>query len=661
MSGGLAENSRGVALTPERDIDVVDGHWIATSSEPWLTAGQSGLFPAGAHVEIRYRLGVHDDPVRPILRFWTVDGPVDRLLPGPVAGAGIWDGRVPEGATRVSISPVNRSGRFDFRLESVVRVSSARLIARGFRKSPGDALGALACRAIGYGPEYERNLGWATGFTPLKDYAEWKAVRRRPIELDGIDAPRADPASAPLVWVTIDALGAAPVAVEATIRSLVAQTHHGWRAFCLGHATSFVGGDARLLAELPTAASARLPALALSIKGGDILASEAFSCLVEYNARFPMADFIYADEEFAGADGRLWPRFKPAWSPSLQSAAPYTGRMIAAVARDTAIFATLSTMKEIAPPPDAATERVGRVKRVLMRAGEPYPPARAVAAPHFARQSGAVSIVIPSKERLSLLKPCLDTVLALTEAKDFEVVVVDNGSVERATLAYYDELEKSDRAVRVLRSPGPFNFSLLCNEGARAARPDADVLVFLNNDTEALRPDWLDRLAARAREPGVGAVGGKLLFPDGDVQHIDLVLGLQGDAGLIDRRAQAEAPGWLSRNIIAHECSAVAAACLAVTREKFNAIGGFDEELRVELNDVDICLRLAARGWRCLSDPSVVLLHREGASRGGASLQRISKHGGDRASFFRRWGRIDRDDPFFHPGFSLERLAPSLS
>ena len=119
------------------------------------------------------------------------------------------------------------------------------------------------------------------------------------------------------------------------------------------------------------------------------------------------------------------------------------------------------------------------------------------------------------------MRACVESVFRITRAGDFEIVIVDNGSVEPATAAYYAELAASGRRVRVIEASGPFNFSLLCNKGAAAA-PDADALVFLNNDTEALTPDWLDLLAERAMAPDIGAVGAKLFFPDGGVQHIDL-------------------------------------------------------------------------------------------------------------------------------------------
>ena len=626
----MAGEADGVALAPERDVEIVAGRAVATSRRPWLRVVNPASFSPGAHVEIHYRSSLYDDPVRPVLRFLTPDGPLDRLLPGPVAGAGVWTGRVPRGADAVLISPTHLAGRFDFRLESVRTVSAFRLYGRGLRRSPGDAIGALACRVIGFGPEHDRNLAWATGFTPLEDYAAWRAARVRPIEPDGLDAPRADWSQGAGFVVRLTPGGDA----EVTLRSLRGQTFPRWRL------------------HEPDARTDETPAWVLTLAAGDELAPHALACLFEHAARHPERRFIYADEEALDAEGRLVPLFKPGWSALLAGDGPYPGRMRAALARGPDELAAL--LAETPWP----TGAVGHVRRALMRGRGDY--ARPLAAPAPAAPvAGRSAIVIPSRDRVTLLRACVDSVFGRTRAGDFEVVIVDNGSVEPATAAFYAEQGASGRPVRVVAAPGPFNFSRLCNLGAAAA-PDARLLVFLNNDTEALTTDWLDRLAARAMSPDIGAVGAKLLFPDGGVQHIDLVLGLQGAAGAPDRGVDPSWPGWLGRDLVAHEASAVTAACLAVSREKFDAVGGFDEALVVELNDVDLCLRLAARGWRCVTEPAATLLHREGASRGGASLQRLSKHAGERAVFSERWFDEARDDPYFHPGLSLERLRTSL-
>lgn len=144
----------------------------------------------------------------------------------------------------------------------------------------------------------------------------------------------------------------------------------------------------------------------------------------------------------------------------------------------------------------------------------------------------------------------------------------------------------------MVRDDGPFNFSALCNKGAAAAT--GEFLLFLNNDTEVLQADWLDRLVELAALPDVGAVGARLLYPDVRVQHAGVVLGLGGVAGHFGAREGRDAPGWLGGDIVPHEVSAVTGACLMVGRTKFMTVGGFDQVvLPIELNDIDLCLRLA--------------------------------------------------------------------
>lgn len=221
-----------------------------------------------------------------------------------------------------------------------------------------------------------------------------------------------------------------------------------------------------------------------------------------------------------------------------------------------------------------------------------------------------------------------------------------------------DQMKREQPRFSVIRSPGPFNFSALCNEGAAAA--DGDYLVFLNNDTQIVSADWIERLLYFATEPDVGAVGAKLLFPNGRVQHVGVVLGMGGVAGHFGAGLKETDPGWLGRNLSPHEVSAVTAACLMIARRKFEAIGGFDaENLPVDLNDIDLCLRLLEQGYRNICHSEVVLLHRQSASRGGGlRLQRV--YARERRYFVDRWRRLIRDDPYFNPGLSLYATSASL-
>jgi GT2 family glycosyltransferase len=172
--------------------------------------------------------------------------------------------------------------------------------------------------------------------------------------------------------------------------------------------------------------------------------------------------------------------------------------------------------------------------------------------------------------------------------------------------------------------------------------------------------DWLRPLLAWAAQTDVGAAGAKLLYPTRRLQHGGVVLGLAGTTGHLDRGANENDSGYLGRRTVPHEVAAVTAACMAVEKAKFDAVGGFDAvELPVELNDIDLCLRLMARGWRTILEPRSVLVHHESASRGSWTAQR-AKYAREHTVFRARWQHVLRDDPYFHPALSLESLRTAL-
>ena len=250
------------------------------------------------------------------------------------------------------------------------------------------------------------------------------------------------------------------------------------------------------------------------------------------------------------------------------------------------------------------------------------------------------------------------SIRAKTEPGTYRLVVVDNGDAGGPAEAVLADLAAAAE-VDVLRRPGPFNFSALCNEPALSS--NEDVLVFLNDDMEVRSEGWLDRLASHALEPGVGAVGARLTYPDGRLQHVGVLAGMGGSAGHFGAPAPGDDAGWAGRNSVLHEVSAVTGACLAVARERFEAVGGFDAaHLPIELSDIDLCFKLNARGWQTLVDPAVHLLHEESFSRGGATFRRLDKYGDQRAVFVARWRHVLRDDPVFHPALSLYSWRAAL-
>ncbi|MCJ2069437.1 glycosyltransferase [Methylobacterium sp. J-030] len=258
------------------------------------------------------------------------------------------------------------------------------------------------------------------------------------------------------------------------------------------------------------------------------------------------------------------------------------------------------------------------------------------------------SLIVPTRDRLDLLRPCLESLRDRTDWPSIEILVCDNDSREPETLAYLVDLERQGRG-HVVPCPGPFNFAAMNN--AAAARARGRLLVFVNNDVEAFRPDWLSLMAREALRPDVGAVGARLLDGEGRIQHGGIVLGTGGLVTHGHRYFPGDAPGYRADLRTTHRVSAVTAACLVVEADKFRALGGFDDAaFAVDFNDVDLCLRLDAAGYRTLLVPEAVLHHREAASRRWTPEAR-ARHAREIAALRQRWGPLLAQDPHYHPGF----------
>jgi glycosyltransferase involved in cell wall biosynthesis/GT2 family glycosyltransferase len=263
-----------------------------------------------------------------------------------------------------------------------------------------------------------------------------------------------------------------------------------------------------------------------------------------------------------------------------------------------------------------------------------------------------VSIIIPMRDRLSLLKQCLAGIRERTDYRPLEIVIVDNDSKEAATHEFLCTLEEKKEGL-VLRVDGEFNFSRLINRGAAAAK--GEVLAFLNNDIDANEPDWLRELVSHAVRPGVGAVGARLWYPNGTLQHGGVVVGLGGVAGHAFTGVPRGHAGYFNRTYLQQYCSAVTGACLLVRKEVFDQAGGFDEtNLAISFNDIDFCLRLRAAGFQNIWTPYANLVHHESASRGHQRAPEEQAQFVREATFMqRKWGTELRYDPFYNPNLSL--------
>ncbi len=268
-----------------------------------------------------------------------------------------------------------------------------------------------------------------------------------------------------------------------------------------------------------------------------------------------------------------------------------------------------------------------------------------------------VTLIMPTRDG-RYLRAAVDSLYRHTDYPSWQLLIVDNGSEQPATLAYLAELAASGHA-RVLRDERPFNYSALNN--VAAAQADADILLFINDDIEATHGDWLSEMVSHALRPTVGAVGARLLYPNGSLQHAGVIL-VGGVAAHAHAGIPREADGYFGRARLVADFSAVTGACLAIAKSKFDAVGGFDEQLAVAFNDVDLCLRLQQAGYWNVWTPYSELIHHESVSRGQDSTpDKRARYQGEVAFMKARWGKHLLADPCYSPNLTYERLDFSLA
>jgi glycosyltransferase involved in cell wall biosynthesis/LmbE family N-acetylglucosaminyl deacetylase len=404
-------------------------------------------------------------------------------------------------------------------------------------------------------------------------------------------------------------------------------------------------------------------------------------------------DYIYSDEDKIRPDGQFCePHFKPDWSPdtlmstmyvchvscirrSLLEAvdglrSDYDGcqdwdlmlRLTEKTDRISHIAKVLyhwriipaSTAADIAAKPYVldASRRVREDtlhRRGLMGTVEPVKQMKGYFRVNYHLQGDPlISIIIPSRDNSDILRRCLDSIIEQSSYRNFELIIIDNGSVEPTMLIYLDQL-KTQANTTVIRHDAPFNFSELNNIGANIAK--GDILLFLNDDTEVISTDWLERMGGYAQLTHVGAVGAKLLYPGGNqIQHAG-VLNLEDGPNHAFLRQDPDTPGYYMRNLLEYNWLAVTGACLMIERTKFQSIGGFDETFPIAYNDIDLCLCLRNAELYNVVCQAVRLIHHESVSRGlddlsavkRARLQQEKRHLFDKHPHYFQY------DPFHNP------------
>lgn len=270
-----------------------------------------------------------------------------------------------------------------------------------------------------------------------------------------------------------------------------------------------------------------------------------------------------------------------------------------------------------------------------------------------------VSIIIPNKDAKTDLEKCIRSVKEKSSYKNYEILIVENNSETEEIFAYYKELSK-DPAIRLLKWKKEFNYSAINNFAAKKAR--GEYLLFLNNDTEVITEDWIQELLGICQRPGTGAVGARLYYGDHTIQHAGTVIGIGGIAGHMFVNLPGERTGYMHKAALIQDLSAVTAACMLVKREAFEEVGGFEEQLSVAFNDVDLCLRLREKGYLVVYNPYAELYHYESKSRGAEDSKEKVRRFQSEIEFMRcRWEKLLKaGDPYYNKNLSLTKWNYSL-
>lgn len=498
------------------------------------------------------------------------------------------------------------------------------------------------------------------------------------------------------------------------IESVQAQLYQNWEMCVVNDASTknyiapilntYAGSDPRIrvkhLSENRGIAGASSEALAMAtgdfiglLDHDDALTPDALWEVASRLNQSPELDLVYSDEDKLTADGvRVEPFFKPDWSPDLLLSMNYIThfavfrrslletvggfRMGYEGAQDHDVLlrvtektdriahvpkilyhwrmADASSASSASAKPFASESGRRAVEDALKRRG--YEASAEILAPGRYRarykihKSPLVSIIIPTKDQARLLQRCVAGIEEKTRYHPYEIVIIDNNSIDPETIRYLDAL--SDKH-RVLRYPHPFNFSAINNFAADQAK--GECLLFLNDDTQVIDGDWLTAMVEHVQRPEVGAVGAKLLYPDNTIQHAGVTLGICGGAGHAFKNLPNNRTAYFGLADLTRNTSAVTAACMIIPRNVFDEVGGFDEELTVVYNDVDLCLRIREQGYLVVYTPFAVLYHFESASRGRLRPSR------EEELFCRRWSETIRaGDPYYNPHLTLTREDWSL-
>ena len=421
---------------------------------------------------------------------------------------------------------------------------------------------------------------------------------------------------------------------------------------------------------------------------------EVDSALIPDFQRFlnknPATRLFYADYDHRAADGSLGdPVVLPAWNRDLLSSYPYLGQAFLLkreafvdaggfgnemhyrnwslmlrvtrackrkeIGRLCGIYFHLAHKRGIEDSETANAEAAGLLENHLQETKEKGTVSKAPGNRGWRIQYDIqlkdgkypkVSLLIPTRDYLDILSTCVDSILEKTDYPNYEILILDNESREPETLKYFESIRK--KGCRIIPCPGTFNYSQINNRGSIEA--DGDLIGFLNNDLEVTDGSWLTELVAQAMRGHIGAVGPKLLYPDGRLQHAGVLIGVGHVAAHAFRLFENDPGSGPLRAHLTQNYSAVTAACLLVRKEVFNQVGGFDDvDLSITNNDVDLCIKIREAGYRNLYTPFATLMHHESASRGPEDTpEKLDRYKKEVDHMWKKWPEILMNDPAYN-------------
>ncbi len=434
----------------------------------------------------------------------------------------------------------------------------------------------------------------------------------------------------------------------------------------------------------------------------DELAPHALYMVVEAINKNPKAKIIYSDEDKIDLNGtRTDPHFKPDWNPDLLLSQNYIAHLLiikkeildkiggfrpgteGAQDHDIVLRASLHCKDDeivhipqilyhwrvwegstaYKPEVKQYTEESGMkvIKDYLTEKGlrnfivtnGKYPNTYRIRY-QIPNPPPLVSIIIPTKDKVDLLKNCIKSIFNKTDYPKYEILIVNHDSQQERTYKFFKEICSSYDNIRILRFSGEFNYSLINNFAVSYAK--GELLLFLNNDTEVINPDWLTEMVSHAIRDEIGCVGAKLYYPDGTIQHAGVILGVGGVAGHSHKHISGESPGYFARLNLIQNISAVTGACLMVKKTIFYEVGGFDPNLKVAFNDVDFCLKVREKGYRNLWTPYAELYHYESKTRGYEDTPEKQERFRREIEYMKtKWGDLLLNDPYYNPNLTLDR------